>query len=292
MKTAVYYRGLIAVLVLLAIGSLLAGCVGTPQKSYDQMQAKLAEAQAVIADLREALQTEQAEGAEVQQQLRESQARIAEIEKEFEIYRGHTLKSPNVRTVTECVLPLNVSVRDEAVSAVAKTPYGISADSDAWKIWQVHYWVSENIVYVSDPKGYEYFAYADETLTTKAGDCDDFSILLASMYESLGLDAAVSYIDTDDDGESEHMTCLVYWAGDADSLLDEEKAILKKMRLAVPGGKIFIRFLEAANLPSEMGKYDHGIWVIADPLMADVRGIVGYITHEPYEAVEIIDVGE
>jgi hypothetical protein len=292
MKTAVYYRGLIAVLVLLAIGSLLAGCVGTPQKSYDQVQAELAEAQAVIADLEEALQTEQAEGAEVQQQLQESQARITEIEREFDIYRGHTLKSPKVRTITECVLPLNVTVRDEAISAVAKTPYGISADSDAWKIWQIHYWVSENIVYVSDPKGHEYFAYADETLTAKAGDCDDSSILLASMYESLGLDAAVSYIDTDDDGESDHMTCLVYWSGDADSLLDEEKAILKKMRLTVPSGKIFIRFLEAANLPSEMGKYDRGIWVIADPLMSDVKGMVGYITLEPYEVVEVIDVGE
>ena len=47
-----------------------------------------------------------------------------------------------------------------------------------------------------------------------------------------------------------------------------------------------------ANLYSELGKYHHGIWIIADPLMADVSGMVGSITEEPYETIEIIDVGE
>ena len=111
------------------------------------------------------------------------------------------------------------------------------------------------------------------------------------MYESLGLDAAVSYIDTDDDLQSDHMTCLVHWAGDADSFLDEEKTILKRLRLKIPDGQVIIRFFDAADLYSELGKYRHGIWIIADPLMVDVSGMIGHITKEPYEIVEIIDVG-
>ncbi|HEY78282.1 MAG TPA: hypothetical protein G4O09_04130 [Dehalococcoidia bacterium] len=291
MKAAAYYRTVITLPVLLAI-SLLAGCPGVPSERYDKVQAELAEAQSVIANLKEELRTEQAEVTETQIQLQEMKARIAEIEKEFDLYRGHTLKSPNIRTVKDCVLPLNVKVRDAAVSAVADVPSGISADSAVWKTWRVHYWISENIAYVSDPNGYEYLAYADETLETRGGDCDDFSILLASMYESLGLDAAVSYIDTDHDGQSDHMTCLVYWAGDADSFLDEEKTILKRLRIKVPDGQVVIRFFDATNLYSELGKYHHGIWIIADPLMADVSGMVGSITEEPYETIEIIDVGE
>jgi hypothetical protein len=291
MKSVTCYGASITMTMLLVL-SLLTGCAGVPPEQYNQVQAELAEARSVITDLKEELRTEQAEVTEVQRQLQGSQTKIAEIEKEFDLYRGHTLKSPNIRIVTDCVLPMNVKVRDEAVSAVASVPSGVSADSAAWKIWRVHYWVSENIVYVSDPKGNEYLAYADETIETRGGDCDDFSILLASMYESLGLDSAVSYIDTDDDGQSDHMTCLVYWTGDANSFLDEEQTIIKRLRLKVPNGQIIIRFFEAEDLYSELGKYHHGIWIITDPLMVDVSGVVGYITKEPYEIVEVIDVGE
>ena len=291
MKAAACYRALVTLPLLLAVG-LLAGCAGVPPERYNQVQAELTEAHAVIADLEEKLRTEQSKVTEVQTQLQEMKARTAEIEKEFDLYRGHTLKSSEIRTVTDCVLPLNVKVRDTAVSAVAGVPSGISADSAAWKIWRVHQWISDNIAYVSDPKGHEYLAYADETLETRAGDCDDFSTLLASMYESLGLDAAVSYIDTDKDGQSDHMTCLVYWANDADSFLDEEKTILRRLRIKVPDGQVIIRFFDTANLYPELGKYHDGIWIIADPLMVDVSGMVGYITKEPYEIIEIIDVGE
>jgi outer membrane murein-binding lipoprotein Lpp len=291
MKAAACYRTLVILPVLLAAG-LLAGCAGVPPERYNQVQAELTEAHAVIADLEEKLRAEHSKVTEVQTQLQEMKARTAEIEKEFDLYRGHTLKSPEIRAVTDCVLPLNVKVRDTAVSAVAGVPSGISADSAAWKIWRAHYWISENIAYVSDPKGHEYLAYADETLETGGGDCDDFSTLLASMYESLGLDAAVSYIDTDKDGQSDHMTCLVYWAGDADSFLDEEKTILKRLRIKVPDGQVAIRFLEAADLYSELGKYQHGTWIIADPLMTDDIRMVGSVTREPYEIIEIIDVGE
>ncbi|MBA7582556.1 hypothetical protein ES708_24487 [subsurface metagenome] len=203
---------------------------------------------------------------------------------------SHTQKQ--AENIHDCVEPNEPLVRNTAVSVIADAPPSVDANSELWKIWQINYWVSTNIVYVSDPKGYEYLAHAQETLETKAGDCDDFATLLASLYESVGLDAAIVDIDTSGDGKVDHMACLVYYSGDADSFIDEADVIMRKMRQTSPTQEIHIRFGEAATSPSALGKYDSGIWIVADPLMAEVRDMAGYITRDPYEFVEIIDVGD
>lgn len=46
-------------------------------------------------------------------------------------------------------------------------------------------WVKRNIYYVHELP--ERFAYPDETLRSKHGDCDDFTTLIASLLESLGI---------------------------------------------------------------------------------------------------------
>lgn len=46
-------------------------------------------------------------------------------------------------------------------------------------------WVQANIYYVHELP--ERFATPDETLRTKAGDCDDQTVLTASMLESVGV---------------------------------------------------------------------------------------------------------
>ena len=51
-----------------------------------------------------------------------------------------------------------------------------------------------------------------------------------------------------------------------------------------------IKFIESEK--SELSKkYKTGIWVIADPPMAEVRDMVGYITHTPYNIKAILDIG-
>jgi len=77
-------------------------------------------------------------------------------------------KPSSERTIADCVEPMNPSVRNKAASVVAEAPSGIDTNSEEWKIWQINYWVSQNISRVSDPKGQEYLAYAHETLDTKA----------------------------------------------------------------------------------------------------------------------------
>ena len=190
--------------------------------------------------------------------------------------------------ISEYVEPANPIVRDAAVSAVQDSPANIEANSEVWKIWKINYWVANNISYVSDPKGQDYPAYAHETLQIKGGDCDDFSILLASMYESVGLDAAIANIDTDDDLTVDHMTCLVYYSKDADSFRGEETIMLK-----ILGMNRGIRFyyFDAASSKLLPEKYTTGIWIVADPTMAVVKDMIGYITHRPYKVTSVIDVG-
>ena len=55
------------------------------------------------------------------------------------------------------------------------------------------YFVKNNIKYVSDPPN-EYLATPFETLYTKGGDCDDSSILLASLTSSIGISTRLTFI--------------------------------------------------------------------------------------------------
>ena len=47
-------------------------------------------------------------------------------------------------------------------------------------------YVKENFKYVSDPSGFDYFATPVESIALMAGDCDDYSILMASVVKAIG----------------------------------------------------------------------------------------------------------
>ena len=47
-------------------------------------------------------------------------------------------------------------------------------------------YIKDNYKYVSDPSGFDYFATPDESIQLMAGDCDDYSILMASTLKSIG----------------------------------------------------------------------------------------------------------
>ncbi len=188
------------------------------------------------------------------------------------------------------VEPTQYEVRTRALSIINDAPDGINADSDTWKIWSINCWVSANIDYVEDPPGGRY-TNAYGVLQNKCGDCDDFSILIASMYESVGLDAALVFLNTDDNPEVDHMACLVYWPGDAKSFLNEEEAILKKKGITSPVSQVRVNHIFTGTSHLMLGKYNSGILLFSDIIMSEAGSLVGYITHEPYEIIEIIDVG-
>jgi hypothetical protein len=188
------------------------------------------------------------------------------------------------------VEPTQYEVRTRALSIVNDAPNGINVDSDAWKIWSINYWVSSHIKYAEDPPG-GYYTNAYEVLQKKSGDCDDFSILIASMYESVGLDAALVLLNTDDNPDVDHMACLVYWSGDVKSFLDEEKIILKKKGITSPFIHVSINHIYTGTSRLLLEKYSSGVLLFSDVIMSKAGCLVGYVTHDPYEITGIIDVG-
>jgi hypothetical protein len=192
--------------------------------------------------------------------------------------------------IKEFVVPNDPQVRDSAISIIQEVPPELEANMESWKIWQINYWTANNISYVSDPRGQEYIASAAETLEIKGGDCDDFAVLLASLYEAVGLDAIIASVDTDNDGIVDHLTCLVYYDGTGESLVEEIKVILQKTLTVTPTNKVYVKYWEIDDLPVKKN-YTSGIWVVADPPMAQVKDMVGYVTYEPYKIVAIVDVG-
>jgi transglutaminase-like putative cysteine protease len=51
----------------------------------------------------------------------------------------------------------------------------------------LYYFVRDNFEYVSDPGAHEYVKTAKESLVSGGGDCDDASVLLASLLDAVGI---------------------------------------------------------------------------------------------------------
>jgi hypothetical protein len=189
--------------------------------------------------------------------------------------------------VRKCVEPYIPVVRDVAVAQVAKSPPGISSDNETWKIWVISRWITNSINYVSDPRDVDYYSLASETMLIRAGDCDDFAILTASMYESVGLDAAIVEVDTNNDTKPEHMACAVYYPQNSGSYISDEAIILIKLNLFSTSGDLKVMSFEADKWEL-LKKYSSGIWIIVDPIAAKIPG---YINAKIYNILTVIDVG-
>jgi hypothetical protein len=92
---------------------------------------------------------------------------------------------------------------------VRNTAVSIARDSSgSWNVNQLvdlYIWMKNNIGYVNDPSGPDYFASATETLTIKGGDCEDQAVLIASMIQSVGGSSQIVAIP-----ECQHAFAAVY----------------------------------------------------------------------------------
>ena len=52
-------------------------------------------------------------------------------------------------------------------------------------------YIKENYKYVADPSSFDYFASPQESMALMAGDCDDYSILIASVMKAIGADVRI-----------------------------------------------------------------------------------------------------
>lgn len=82
-------------------------------------------------------------------------------------------------------------VRDgKTKSAVRETAFRLIADCSpkdySCEVRKIHAFVRDNIRYVQDIADVETVASPEKTLEYRAGDCDDKSVLLAALLESIG----------------------------------------------------------------------------------------------------------
>lgn len=103
------------------------------------------------------------------------------------IYGG---KSPRIRALAINIIN-QAGVRD-------KDYYGMAE--------AIHNWVRDEIRYIRDPIGQETLSYPEETaFNTKAGDCDDKTILEMALLASLGIHSYPVVISTHPSGTFSHV---------------------------------------------------------------------------------------
>lgn len=89
------------------------------------------------------------------------------------------------------IIPSNPYVKytaDKIISA-SKCPYNKVCFAKA-----MFYFVRDNFDYVNDPNAFEFIKDPVTSLQTRAGDCDDSSVLLANLLEAVGIETRFAFI--------------------------------------------------------------------------------------------------
>ncbi|UCE73527.1 MAG: transglutaminase domain-containing protein [Methanomassiliicoccales archaeon] len=84
---------------------------------------------------------------------------------------------------------LNEKVDFEAVEVqnlVSNITAAYEGDYNIYQVLAIFDFIVNNLTYISDPAGRDYWAYCQDTLNKGGGDCEDFSILFSSMVGAIG----------------------------------------------------------------------------------------------------------
>ena len=109
--------------------------------------------------------------------------------------------------------------------------------------------VQEQIKYVNDPRGHDFWSAANATLEIGAGDCDDKAILISSMLEAVGGTTRIYLIDT-------HAFTAVYIGSGT-----------KATEAAVKGVRAYYGNVDVYYLTDE-----YGSWLMLDPTSSFYAG--------------------
>ena len=79
-------------------------------------------------------------------------------------------------------------VADKIVTLSCKTTHKVCNTK------AIFYFVQKNFNYLNDPLAFEYFKTPQESFKSNSGDCDDSSILLSSLLQSIGLQTRFVFV--------------------------------------------------------------------------------------------------
>ena len=96
------------------------------------------------------------------------------------------------KIINRLVEPAEPNVRNTAGGVARSFP----GTYNIYQVCAIFENVKDKVKYVSDPRGYDFWAPANTTLYVGAGDCDDKAILLSSMLESVGGTTRIYLTDT------------------------------------------------------------------------------------------------
>lgn len=88
-----------------------------------------------------------------------------------------------------------INPTDPVIKQIANKIATLSCDGNqVCQAKAIYYFIRNNIEYVADPLGTEYFEDPKEVLYTKAADCESGTILLASLLGAIGIDYELVHI--------------------------------------------------------------------------------------------------
>jgi hypothetical protein len=125
-------------------------------------------------------------------------------------------------------------VRNEAATIAAQSPGSLNIG----QICAIYRNLTGRWAYVDDPRGLDYFQYANQTMVlgkrsnpprSGIGDCDDFSILISSMIESIG-GATRIILAKDNVSNNDHM-CAEVFLGNHDRDNESLENIIEYLRI-------------------------------------------------------------
>lgn len=112
----------------------------------------------------------------------------------------------NIEQMQEAVNPREPSVRSRALELARTFP----GDRDWKQARNIFEYVRDQVKYISDPRGFEHVQSPRQTMASRAGDCEDQAILLASMWSAVGFRAALVLADTNGDRVPDHAYTAAY----------------------------------------------------------------------------------
>lgn len=112
---------------------------------------------------------------------------------------------PILKKVIRSVEPDSIVVRDKSVQLCQNLQQG-----DFKQARKLYEYVRDEIKYIKDPSGFDFIQKPEITMKLNAGDCEDKAILLASLLMAISFEAALIFVDTDNDGTVDHVYNAVY----------------------------------------------------------------------------------